>query len=65
MPANIFLTRAELARTRGVDSRNKLLESIEPAGFLVMATKRIPIFRANLRTPSPQPECLTQLETTK
>jgi hypothetical protein len=52
----VFLTRSELARVRGVDRRNKLLEAFEPAGFLQTGSKRIPLFRANLRTPLPQPE---------
>jgi len=56
MSDDVFFTRSELARVRGVDRRNKLLEAFEPAGLLQMATKRIPLFRANLRTPSPQPE---------
>jgi hypothetical protein len=71
MPDDIFLTKAELARVRGVDRRNKLLEDIEPAGFLLMATKRIPLFRnsplgiaqlstagrtAGPKMPLPQPE---------
>jgi hypothetical protein len=53
MPDDIFLTKTELARVRGVDRRNKALEDIEPAGFLLMATKRIPLFR---NSPVPLPE---------
>jgi len=55
MRDDIFLTKTELARVRGVDRRNKLLEDIEPAGFLLMATRRIPLFR-NSPLPLPQPE---------
>jgi hypothetical protein len=40
-----------------------LLEGIEPAAFLQTGSRTIPLFHSPL--PSPQPECLTQLETTK
>jgi hypothetical protein len=79
MSDDIFLTRSELARVRGVDPRNKLLEAFEPAGFLQTGSKRIPIFKsgpftlvrlsaagrtAGLKMPLPQSEP-TQTQTTK
>ncbi len=45
MPADIFLTRTELARIHKLDPRNRLPADIEPAAFLLSASKRIPLFR--------------------
>jgi hypothetical protein len=78
--AETFLTKTQLARARGLDPRNKLLQGIEPAGFLVTASKKIPLFRgdqfliprlsaagstAGLKMPLSQPEPSTQNETGK
>jgi len=74
MPGDIFVTRTELARVRGVDPRNKLLQEFEPAGFLLMGSKKIPLFRnsplaiaqlsaAGPKLPLPQPESLPRPET--
>lgn len=66
-----FLTRTELARSRGLDPRNKQFEQLAPDGFLLMGSKKISLFRggpfvlarlsagsgtAGLKMPLPQPE---------
>jgi hypothetical protein len=80
MSDNVFLTRSELARVRGLDPRNKQFERLAPDGFLLMGSKKIPLFRggpfviarlspaggtAILKMPLPQPEPSTQTETGK
>jgi hypothetical protein len=45
MPDDIFLTRAQLSRIAGLDLRNKLVQNFQPDGFLLMGSKRIPLFR--------------------
>jgi hypothetical protein len=73
MPDDIFLTRAQLSRIAGLDLRNKLVQNFQPDGFLLMGSKKIPLFRnsplaiaqlsaagrtASPKMPQPQPESL-------
>jgi hypothetical protein len=45
MPDDIFMTRAQLSRIAGLDLRNKLVQNFQPDGFLLMGSKKIPLFR--------------------
>jgi len=61
MSDNVFLTRAELARARGVDRRNKQFERLAPDAVLLMGSKKIPLFR-NSPLPLPHPASPIQSE---
>jgi hypothetical protein len=44
MSDNVFLTRAALVRARGLDPRTKQFERLAPDSFLLIGSKKIPLF---------------------
>jgi hypothetical protein len=43
-----FVTRADLARSFGVDPRQKLLKSLRPVAILIAGQREIDLFEANI-----------------